>query len=89
MAKRDTGDVFGCLEDIMHHTEELKIKQMLICGWFTPEYLTYRFKMVRDDCKTVSDQLTLVKKALEEGDVKKALSLLEDKTLPHGHDKQD
>jgi hypothetical protein len=86
MAKRDIGNVFRCLKDIMHHTEELKIRQMFLTGKFTPEYLTYRFKMVRDDCQTVFGQLELVKKALEEGDAEKALSLLEEKTLLHGHD---
>lgn len=71
-----------------HHTDELKVQQMIHCDLFTPEYVTYRFRIVKDDCLTVSKQLKLVKQALEEGDAQKALTLLEEKTLPCGHEEK-
>ena len=86
MAKRDVSNILGCIKGMTHHTDPFKVKQMLICDRFTPDYVEYRFRIVRDDCLTVTKQLMLVKQALEEGDAQKALALLEEKTLPCGHE---
>lgn len=81
------GTLEQCISFTVHHVDTHKVRLMQAAGALTPEQIEYRFRLVRENCQAALDQLKKIKDAATAAGDAAVLALLDEATVPYGHDR--
>lgn len=82
---KERGNLEACLRKTIHHVEPHKVRLMVGAGMFSPETVSGRFQLVKENLEPLLPLVASIRQAAEAGDCATVLALL-NRDVEFGHD---